>query len=105
MSARRHDEGPGGDQGLSSSNVTAKRPPKVTPNHRPSPTWHAVAVATQVKARTGERRWLLTYRCPSCPLERHLAQAKALRDIMVRRTACGSGLVALHVVGAAAVGA
>ena len=77
--------------------AAAKRRSNSLTNHRPSPTWHAVATATQVTARTGERRWLLTYRCPSCRLERHLAQAKALRDVMVRRTACGSGLVALHV--------
>ena len=79
--------------------AAAKRRSNGLTNHRPSPTWHAVAVATQVTARTGARRWLLTYRCPSpsCSCERHLAQATALRDVMVRRTACGAGIVALHV--------
>ena len=81
------------------TNATAKRHLKYTATDRQLPMWHAVATATQVTARIGARRWLLTYRCPSpsCSCERHLAQATALRDVMVRRTACGSGLVALHV--------
>ena len=77
--------------------AAAKRRSNGPTNHRPSPTWHAVATATQVKARTSSCRWLLVYRCPACSCERHLAQATALRDVMVRRTACGAGTVALHV--------
>ena len=79
------------------TNATAKRHPRYTATDRQLPMWHAVATATQVTARIGARRWLLTFRCSSCPLKRHLAQAKALRDVMVRRTACGPGIVALHV--------
>jgi len=83
--------------GQSSSSVTS-RPDQRTPQVRQSPTWHAVASATLVTARTGTRRWLLVYRCPGCPsYERHLAQAKTLQEVLVRKTACGHGTVALHV--------
>ena len=77
--------------------AAAKRRSNGPTNHRPAPTWHAVATATQVTARTSSCRWLLVYRCPACPLERHLAQTKTLQEVVVRKTACGSGLVALHV--------
>jgi len=93
-----HDEGPGGDRGQSSRNITAKRPDQRTPQVRQSTSWHAVASATLVTSRTGTRRWLLVYRCPGCPSdERHLAQTKTLQEVVVRKTACGHGTVALHV--------
>ncbi len=83
--------------GPSSSSVTSRSVQRM-PQVRPAPSLHAVATATLVTSRTGTRRWLLVYRCPGCPsYERHLAQAKSLQDVMVRRTACGHGTVALHV--------
>ena len=104
-----YDEGPGGDQGLSSSYVTAKRPAQSKPRARrlatPTPPIVVAIVTDVVGGREGTTRSLLVWRCPVCPGgARHLSLARGDLPPTVRRRG-PHGLVLLYVVGAAVAAA
>ena len=100
-----HDEGPGGDQGLSSNYVTAMRQTQSKPRVRrlatPTPPIVVAIVTDVVGGREGAMRSLLIWRCPVCGGGvRHLSQARGeLPPVLLRRGPHGP--VSLHVITAA----
>ena len=101
MSARRHDEGPGGDQGLSSSSVTSPLP-NGTPQVRQSPATHAVAHVIVVTSGRCVERSDIYWRCSVCG-RTHASRARGELPPVLRRRG-PHGPIVLHVgVGATAV--
>ena len=80
------------------TNATAKQRANHTATDRQVPSGNAVATAVRVTARTGGPALVVGPPLPGlCPCERHLAQTKVLREVVVRRTTCGRGTIALRV--------